>query len=103
MYRVALNVAIQDLRKTKKEEKLFSKDGVLKDFSEQEQSNVKEEQLQQLRAAIKNLSKIEKAIMMLYFEEKSNEDIAEIVGITQNYVRVRMNRIKDKLKKNLNP
>jgi RNA polymerase sigma factor (sigma-70 family) len=35
---------------------------------------------------------------MLYFEEKSNEEIAEIVGITQNNVRVKMTRIREKLK-----
>jgi RNA polymerase sigma-70 factor (ECF subfamily) len=35
---------------------------------------------------------------MLYFEEKDNEAIAEIVGITQNNVRVKMTRIREKLR-----
>jgi RNA polymerase sigma-70 factor (ECF subfamily) len=35
---------------------------------------------------------------MLYFEEKDNEEIAEIVGITQNNVRVKMTRIREKLR-----
>ena len=35
---------------------------------------------------------------MLYFEEKENEEIAEIMGITANNVAVKMNRIKTKLK-----
>ncbi len=48
------------------------------------------------------LNDIEKAIIMLYLEDKNNEEIAAIVGITQNYVRVKMNRIKLKLKKIIN-
>jgi RNA polymerase sigma-70 factor (ECF subfamily) len=35
----------------------------------------------------------------LFLENKKYEEIAEITGITQNYVRVKMNRIKKKLKK----
>jgi RNA polymerase sigma-70 factor (ECF subfamily) len=34
----------------------------------------------------------------LFLEDKKYEEIAEITGITQNYVRVKMNRIKKKLK-----
>ena len=48
--------------------------------------------------AIAQLSEIEKAIVMLYFEEKDNEEIADIVGITQNNVRVKMTRIREKLR-----
>jgi len=62
-----------------------------------------EEEIRVLYVAIARLNDIEKAIIMLYLEEKNNEEIAEIIGITQNYVRVKMNRIKLKLKKILNP
>ena len=48
------------------------------------------------------LSGIEKSIILLFLENKSYEEIAEITGITQNYVRVKMNRIKNKLKKQMN-
>ena len=44
------------------------------------------------------LTGIEKYIIVLYFEKKSYEEIAEMTGITQNYVRVKMNRILKKLK-----
>lgn len=59
----------------------------------------KEEQLQQLYAAIGRLSEVEKALVMLYLEEKSYEEMEEILGINQNNLRVKMNRIKDKLRK----
>lgn len=62
-----------------------------------------DESLRQLHSAIRQLNDVEKAIIMLYLDEKKYEEIAEIIGITQNYVRVKMNRIKEKLRKTLNP
>ena len=102
MYRVAINVAIQDLRKTKKKKKLFSQAkqaNQFKDISAEQKSEVDNEKLQKMYNAIAKLSKVEKAIVMLYLEEKSNEEIAKITGITQNYVHVKMHRIKKKLSK----
>lgn len=102
MYRVAINVAIQDLRKTKKKQQLFFQTNQFRDASEETKSEGQSEKLKLMHKAIADLNKVEKAIVMLYFDEKSNEEIAEIVGITQNYVRVKMNRIKTKLSKKVN-
>ena len=99
MYRVAINVAIQDLRKTKKKQQLFFQTNQFKDISEETKSEVQNEKLKLMHSAIAKLNKVEKAIVMLHLDEKSNEEIAEIIGITQNYVRVKMNRIKTKLSK----
>lgn len=99
MYRVAINVAIQDLRKTKKKQQLFFQTNQFKDTSEEKKSEVENEKLKLMHSAIAKLNKVEKAIVMLHLDEKSNEEIAEIVGITQNNVRVKMNRIKTKLSK----
>jgi len=103
MYRVGLNVAIQDFRKTKKKVDRFEllPDRV-KYIADVEQDDILDEEVKLLYKAIDELNKIEKAIIMLHLEDKKNEEIAEIVGITQNYVRVKMNRIKLKLKKILN-
>lgn len=49
-------------------------------------------------AAIGELSKIDKAIVMLYLEDYSYNDIGDMMGITANNVAVKMNRIKTKLK-----
>ncbi len=99
MYRVAINVAIQDLRKTKKKQQLFFQTNQFKDASVEQKSEAIDEKLKLMHMAISGLNKVEKAIVMLHLEEKSNEEIADIVGITQNYVRVKMNRIKTKLSK----
>jgi len=103
MYRVGLNVAIQDFRKTKKKvDKFELLPDKVKYIANVEQDDVLDEEVKLLYKAIDELNKIEKAIIMLHLEDKKNEEIAEIVGITQNYVRVKMNRIKLKLKKILN-
>jgi RNA polymerase sigma-70 factor (ECF subfamily) len=99
MYRVAINVAIQDLRKTRKKQQFFFQTNQFKDTSEEKKSEVQNEKLKLMHSAIAKLNKVEKAIVMLHLDEKSNEEIAEIVGTTQNYVRVKMNRIKIKLSK----
>ncbi len=102
MYRVALNVAIQDFRRIKKRTILFFHTNEFKEDSDLNTHSLEDKRLKQMYTAIASLNKIEKAVVMLYLEGKSNEEIAEIVGITQNYVRVKMNRIKIKLAKNVN-
>lgn len=98
MYRVAFNVAIQHLRKEKKKKE----DAVLPERFDQFSDEYEEEELgeekRMLRVAISQLNEIEKAIVMLYLEERDNEDIAEIIGVSQNNVRVKMTRIRNKLK-----
>ena len=55
-----------------------------------------------LLQAIYNLNEIDKSIMLLYLEEKSYDEIAEILGISKSNVGVRINRAKEALKQNLN-
>ncbi len=102
MYRVALNTAISHYRKKRKRpQKSELSDSVYR-IADTEYDYAYEEKLKILRDAIEQLNKVEKAILMLYLEDKDYAEIAETVGITQNYVRVRMNRIKNKLKQILN-
>jgi len=97
MYRVALNVAIQDFRKEKKRKFLFLENFEFKEPSSSPKNEYKDERIEALYTAISNLDKIERAIMILHLDEVANEDIADIVGISQNYVRVKMTRIRKKL------
>ena len=48
--------------------------------------------------AIRNLSELEKALVMLYLEDKTYDEMEDILGINQNNLRVKMNRIKEKLR-----
>ena len=49
---------------------------------------------------INGLKEIDKSIMLLYLDDKSYKEIAEITGITESNVATKINRIKDKLKSN---
>jgi RNA polymerase sigma-70 factor (ECF subfamily) len=60
------------------------------------------ESYRMLLQAIYNLNEIDKSIMLLYLEEKSYDEISEIIGISRSNVGVRINRAKDFLKQNLN-
>lgn len=101
MYRIALNTAISRFKKEKRRPEETHLSTKLLQVADTVYNYEYEEKLKVLRQAINQLNKIEKAIMMLYLEDNSHEEIAETIGITQNYVRVKMNRIKNKLKKTL--
>lgn len=98
MYRVALNTAITSFKKDKRQP---DKSGIPYEnlqLAEEMYDPREEEQIRMLNKAVSHLSGIEKSIILLFLEDKKYEEIAEITGITQNYVRVKMNRIKKKLK-----
>jgi len=95
MYRIALNTAIAIFRKNKIEIEL--KENLSKNYTlnEMEQSSENEARMFE---AIRMLNKTERALIALYLEDYSHREIAEITGITENYVGVQISRIKDKLK-----
>ena len=98
MYRIGLNTAIARLRKVKRspsEHALSDTEFQLPDIPVDME---KEDQLKNLYKAIQQLSKVERAITMLYLEEKSYDEIADIIGITKTNVGVKINRVKKKLK-----
>ena len=98
MYRVALNTAITSFKKDKRQP---DKSGISYEsvqLAEEIYDTRTEDQIKLLNNAVVQLTGIEKSIILLFLEDKKYEEIAEITGITQNYVRVKMNRIKKKLK-----
>ena len=99
LYRIALNTAISDLRRQKKNVTVSGADQLPTEIEDIQYHKQKEEQLQQLHMAIAQLTEIEKAIVMLYLEDKSYDEMEDILGISQNNLRVKMNRIKEKLRK----
>jgi RNA polymerase sigma-70 factor (ECF subfamily) len=92
MYRVALSTAIGTFRK-KKPDIIYTAE--LPDHPEL--SHEPGEQKEQLFAALKKLDAADKAIITLYLEDLTYQEIAEITGITENNVGVKLNRIKNKI------
>ena len=98
LYRVALNTAITGLRKQKNFITSYEPSTLPANVSEDNYNEAEEERLQQLYAAIEQLSQVEKAIVMLYMEDRSYNEMEDILGISQGNLRVKMNRIKEKLR-----
>jgi len=98
LYRVALNTAISGLRKKEKYIAYVDPSILPTTLQDLNDTNTEQEQLHQLYEAIRKLGEIDRAVIMLYLEDRSYEEMEEILGITQNNLRVKMNRIKEKLR-----
>lgn len=95
IYRVALNTAISNFRKETRQPERRSVP--LSTFDIPEITDLTEESHARLYRAIHRLSDVEKAVVLLYLEEKSYAEISGITGISVSNVGVKLNRIKSKL------
>ncbi|MFP9116100.1 RNA polymerase sigma factor [Flavobacterium sp. RHBU_3] len=102
-YRVALNTAITLYRKKGRTINTIEFDSTLHKVNQEEYNYEEEEHIKQLYQAVHQLNDIEKALVFMYLEDKDYTEIAETLGISEVNARVKMNRIKGKLKKLLNP
>ncbi len=104
MYRVGINTAITLYRKSKRRIRSYNFDEVSYKIPEDTTYNyIEDQQLEAIYEAVKALNDVDKAIVFLYLEDKSYKEISETIGLTEINARVKMNRIKNKLKKQLNP
>lgn len=95
IYRIALNVAISFYRKdrVRKVQTDIITDSIL-NLKETDVSSESDQHLLLLQQFISELREMDKAVMLLYLEEKSHKEIAEIVGLTESNVGTKINRIK---------
>jgi RNA polymerase sigma factor (sigma-70 family) len=97
IYRIALNSCIAHINKEKRSGYRVPIDLELLNKAA-EPDAVTEERLTILYAAIKKLGTIEKAIILLFLEGNSHEEIAAITGFTKTNIGTRIGRIKEKLR-----
>jgi RNA polymerase sigma-70 factor (ECF subfamily) len=97
MYRVALNTALSEKRRSKTKVSFGFLDS-LKDDMAQNALDADQENINMLYSAISKLTEVEKAIVMLYLDDKSYGEMEDVLGINQGALRVKMNRIKEKLR-----
>ena len=98
IYRISLNVCLTYLKRQKKGDNQIVSDALPEEAIDDSKAFVSDE-INQLYSAIKHLSEIDRAIILLYLEEKSYEEIAGIIGSNSNNIGVRIKRIKDRLNK----
>jgi len=96
MYRIALNTCITGMRKELKRPQhipiLELEEFLIQ--PESETGNIKE-----MYKLIYQLNNLERAIILLYLEEKTYQEIADITGLTLNNIAIKIKRIKEKLTK----
>ena len=99
IYRLSLNICLTLIKKKKKNRQHYNSDYKIETEAVEDERTFPDESLNLLYEAIKKLSEVDRAIILLYLEEKPNKEIAEIIGTTPNNIGVRVNRIKERLKK----
>jgi len=99
IYRIALNIAISFYRKENRRKQVSNPitDGIL-NFADTYDTSETDENLGLLQQFIAELKELDKALMLLYLEEKSHKEIAEIIGISESNVATKIGRIKILLK-----
>jgi len=102
-YRVALNTAITLYRKSTRSVATTEYDSSRHFIRQEDYNYEEEEQIKLMYEAVYQLNDIEKALVFMYLEDKDYAEISETLGISEVNARVKMNRIKTKLKKILNP
>ena len=101
VYRLSLNICLTMIKKKKNNHQHTVSDYEVPEITEDNQA-FSDESLNLLYQAIKQLSEIDRAIILLYLEERPYKEIGEIIGTSHNNIAVRITRIKERLKKILN-
>ena len=98
IYRIAINTALMAIRTGKKKINTVSIDSMVSNIS-QETDTYQKDSLEGLNSLIDKLDDIEKAIILLWLDEYSYEEIAEMMGMKKSHVATKIFRIKEKLSK----
>jgi RNA polymerase sigma-70 factor (ECF subfamily) len=105
MYRVALNVAISHARSAERfGAKHFGAlddanlDIVARTDGGHDESMERNERIAALHASIAQLDPLNRALVLLYLEDRSYAEIADVLGISETNVATKLNRIKHKLR-----
>lgn len=98
MYRVALNVAISFYREGRRRVDGLPLSGFHLEIEDAADGAIDEQRSVWLQHCIKTLKEFDRAMILLYFEEKSHREIAEILGLSETNVATKISRIKERLK-----
>lgn len=101
IYRIALNNAITQLRKETKREKFAGLDDHAFDIAATDHKE-ENEQVLQMYNAIKKLPEVERAITMLYMDDYSYKEIAEVMGLSESNIGFKLSKIRTKLRTTVN-
>lgn len=102
IYRITLNTCVSCLRKRKRSVLTSPIDGIFPEPADEEASDSLRERIRVLHGLISRLSPLDKAIMTMHLDDRSNAEIAEVTGLTKGNVATRLSRIKSRLSMEIN-
>lgn len=94
IYRTSINTCVTYYRRNHKHDEALSLEGVSVVDND---DGTRLQQIKELYRLISRLDRMEKAIILLWLDEKSYDEISEITGLSRNNVASRLRRIKIKL------
>jgi len=98
IYRIALNVAISHYRRDLKRKNDTPLEEAIFVLAEDPATQEHQERLKNLYEFINQQNALDKGLLILYLEENTHKEIADIMGVTESNVGTRLNRVKQKLK-----
>ena len=100
MYRIALNVAISFVRREVQHRRVFTpfEDELHEAIPSPPDDSDAADRMGRLRRFIEREPPFERALLLLYLEDKSQKEIAEILGITPTNVSTKINRLKQRIR-----
>jgi RNA polymerase sigma-70 factor (ECF subfamily) len=103
MYRIALNVAISSVRNRRQREQLTEPlESQHADVADASQFNHEaDERVHALERFIAQLDPLNRALLLLYLEERSYREIADILGITETNVATKIGRLKQRIRQDI--
>ncbi|MFZ2236676.1 MAG: sigma-70 family RNA polymerase sigma factor [Dokdonella sp.] len=103
MYRIALNVAISSLRSQRQRvERFVALDEDLHDIADDNAVDpVAEQQLRMLHGFIAELAPLDRALLLLYLEDRRQAEIADILGISESNVATKISRLKQRIRNHI--
>lgn len=103
MYRIALNVAIGYLRsESRRREHAAPLDEELHDVADDRGVDHEAEQrLHLLQGFIERQAPLDRALLLLYLDERSQREIAEILGLSETNVSTKIGRLKQRIRQEL--
>jgi len=101
VYRVALNTALAwgraERRRRQRQVRLLDVEETPAVETEPGERYRDRETLEQLYAAIHRLPKVDAAVLLLYLDDLGYREMAEVLGISENHVGVKLNRARKAL------
>jgi RNA polymerase sigma-70 factor (ECF subfamily) len=108
MYRVGLNVAISAMRRVRPDGRALSLDaerdgggpplGELLGRVDDDEQREADERVRTLYAVIERQTPLDRALLLLWLDERSHREIAEVLGISETNVATKLSRLRQRLR-----